>query len=181
MENRWYRNGYVLRPAEAEDVMAYCRKYDPLEITAAHMTCQPVHNDPEMMQGFFHRALADESYHLFLLFDPSGNLIGETALHENDDTASLRICIYDPKERGKGLGSWAVHHMMEYAFDVLDDQEVNLAVLQENAVAIALYRGCGFHQTGKEGRMLLMRCRRYHGIKKKGETCRSAERYRYSL
>ncbi|MCH4014988.1 MAG: GNAT family N-acetyltransferase [Solobacterium sp.] len=181
MENRWIHNGYVLRAAVKEDMYDYCMKYAPLDAEAAHMTCNPVYSDPSMVMGFFDRVLKDENYHLFVLLNPKGQLIGETALNEGEDnTASFRICIFDPDERGKGLGSWAIGRMMQYAFDALGMEEINLEVLSENERAIAAYRHHDFISTGREDRMILMECRRRQYEKEKRETERS-EPYRFSL
>lgn len=179
MENRWIHNGYVLRAAVQEDMADYCRKYAPLDREAAHMTCNPVYSDPSMIMGFFQRVLMDDSYHLFVLLNPQGQLIGETALNEGEDnTASFRICIFDACERGKGLGSWAIGKMMAYAFDVLGMEEINLEVLSENKRAIAAYRHHDFISTGREDRMILMECRR--GQFEKRETELSLRQYRFS-
>jgi RimJ/RimL family protein N-acetyltransferase len=161
MENRRINRGYELRKAYRDDVTDYCACYAPLDAEAARMMGNPAYQDPEMVRGFFGRILDDEDYHLFVLVNPERKIIGEAALNEEGDgAASFRICIFDPAERGRGLGSWMVENMMDYAFHILDLDEIELEVRNENERAIHVYERFGFVKKGKDSGMILMRCRR---------------------
>jgi len=56
----------------------------------------------------------------------------------------LAIAIFDPAERGRGAGTFAVEKLCEVAFDSLKTHRVELGVYPDNVAAIRVYEKCGF-------------------------------------
>ena len=56
----------------------------------------------------------------------------------------LAIVIFDPEERGRGAGTFAVSKMCEIAFTTVGTHRVELGVYPDNAAAIRVYEKCGF-------------------------------------
>jgi len=56
----------------------------------------------------------------------------------------LAIAIFEPQERGRGAGTFAVEKMCEVAFVTLGTHRVELGVYPDNAAAIHVYEKCGF-------------------------------------
>jgi|SRR5690242_2565693 len=56
----------------------------------------------------------------------------------------LAIAIFDPTERGRGIGTFAVEKMCEIAFVGVGTHRVELGVYPDNVAAIRVYEKCGF-------------------------------------
>ena len=63
-------------------------------------------------------------------------------------SATLHIMIGSSKDRGKGMGTFAVLSMLRHAFYDLNLRRVELSVLATNEAAIGLYEKCGFTREG---------------------------------
>lgn len=63
-------------------------------------------------------------------------------------TAELHIMIGDSKNHGKGIGTFAVKHMLSHAFNNLNLRRIELGVLENNIPAIKLYEKIGFSKEG---------------------------------
>ena len=71
--------------------------------------------------------------------------------------------IGDPAAAGRGLAREATAALVEDALGRWKLHEVYLEVKDTNAVAIAVYRGCGFESTGNRDGVELMRVVRSSG------------------
>ncbi len=58
----------------------------------------------------------------------------------------LAIAIFDPAERGRGIGKYAVRTMVRVAFEEMRTHRVELGVYVDNAAAIRTYEKCGFRR-----------------------------------
>jgi len=87
------------------------------------------------------------------VIEHAGRCVGEARLHHVDPAAGegwLAVGMFAPAARGRGLGTEAVRLLLGYAFGPLGLARVQLRVLAFNAPALACYRRCGFHETGRE-------------------------------
>src|SRR5215469_10697636 len=74
-------------------------------------------------------------------------LIGTCRLSEPQFAGlELAIVVFDPQERGRGAGTFAVEKMCEVAFTSLATHRVELGVYPDNAAAIYVYEKCGFER-----------------------------------
>lgn len=74
--------------------------------------------------------------------------IGQAAIYRIDRERRRsefgRMLIGDDRARGQGLAQLATHALLEWAFDQLAMQQVDLEVLPDNRAARAIYERCGF-------------------------------------
>ena len=81
-----------------------------------------------------------------------GRFVGEVVLSDLDPdnrSAGLRIALAGPHEYGRGYGTEATRHVVEFAFGVLGLHRLGLEVFAFNPRAIATYRRCGFVEEGR--------------------------------
>jgi [ribosomal protein S5]-alanine N-acetyltransferase len=84
---------------------------------------------------------------------PQGRFIGTARLHSidwSDRKARLAIGIYDRRFWSHGLGTEAIRLLLQYGFDQLNLNRVELRVLEFNSRAIRSYEKCGFFREGIE-------------------------------
>ncbi|UCE14636.1 MAG: GNAT family N-acetyltransferase [Candidatus Heimdallarchaeota archaeon] len=62
--------------------------------------------------------------------------------------ADISVGIFNPNFRNKGLGSEALHLLIEYAFNTLNLQSIELKVFAHNKRAITCYEKLGFKMIG---------------------------------
>ena len=75
-------------------------------------------------------------------------LISLTSVDWLNRSAELQIMIGDKANRGKGIGTFAVRHMLSHAFSNMNLHRVELSVLESNLAARHLYEKCGFAKEG---------------------------------
>lgn len=149
---QWERDGYVLRPARAEDAEAYYRRnFAPLDPEVARLTgCKPEFTREEVV-GFFHRCVAAEDRYDFLIVNPAGEIIGESVINEIDPetrSANFRVALFRSGERGRGLGGWVIAATRDFAFGTLGLHRLSLDVFSFNPRAIRAYERAGFRREG---------------------------------
>jgi RimJ/RimL family protein N-acetyltransferase len=72
-----------------------------------------------------------------------------TAIDFRRGTATFRMLIGDPADRGKGLGSEVARLMLEHAFNVLGLHNVMLTVFGFNTAGQRAYASAGFRELGR--------------------------------
>jgi len=147
-------------------------------------------NDPEVGWNVFggpqERSLEDEGAWLdaesaksdsvfFLIHareDGGWRPIGVTSLTEIDPvarSATFRMLIGDPTDRGRGLGREAARLVLDHGFGTLGLETISLHVFDFNRVARRLYESLGFREVrrgarrplpaGRFGQTIIMECR----------------------
>jgi RimJ/RimL family protein N-acetyltransferase len=102
----------------------------------------------EACEAYIERTLNDPSrYTRAITVD--GKYLGEVVLTINDDnrSAGMRIMIQDGF--GKGYGTAAIKHVLDYAFNERNLHRVDLEVYEFNDRAIHVYKKCGFREEGR--------------------------------
>lgn len=148
----WEKDGFILRPARAEDADAYySQNYDPLDAQVARLTgCKENFTRKEVV-SFFLRCMEDEDRCDFLITAPDGRIIGESVINEIDwdlKCANFRIGIFHPEDCGRGIGSWAVQMTRDFAFEQLKLHRLELDVFSFNPRAERAYLKAGFKREG---------------------------------
>jgi RimJ/RimL family protein N-acetyltransferase len=146
-----------LAPPEAEDAEALARWLNDPEVWQPFARLWPTNVEAERQWIAGQLARRDELN--FLVFErasgkPAG-LIGLRSLDAANATGRLGLLIGEAAVRGRGLGTEAVTLLLRYGFDYLGLRRVNLAVLADNAAALALYEKLGFAREGLERRAVL--------------------------
>ena len=88
-----------------------------------------------------------------IIEDGSDDILGLVSLvsiNYMNQSAELHIMIGDTKNQGHGIGTYAVNTMLSHAFNNMNLQRVELAVLEDNIRAKHLYEKCGFVYEGRK-------------------------------
>ena len=75
--------------------------------------------------------------------------VGLSNISRQNKNADLHVVIGEDKYRGKGIGRKAVKWIVDYGFNKLKLHKINLGVVEQNEVAIKLYKSLGFEIEGK--------------------------------
>lgn len=101
----------------------------------------------EQIFSYVDRITEDERRYDFLVFDSMGVLLGESVINEIDwqnRSANFRIALFDHKHFGKGLGSEALKLTLQFGFENLGLNQIELEVYGFNERAIRTYQKAGF-------------------------------------
>lgn len=102
----------------------------------------------EKIEAYIERVLTDpDRYARAITVD--GKFLGEVMLTINEDnrSAGFRIALWDGF--GKGYGTIAIKHVLDYAFNVRNLHRVDLEVYEFNDRAIHVYKKLGFREEGR--------------------------------
>ena len=75
-------------------------------------------------------------------------LVSLVSIDYQNQCGELHLMIGDKENRGKGLGTFAIHAMLQHAFYNMNLQRVEFTVLEENTRAWHLYERIGFVREG---------------------------------
>ena len=78
--------------------------------------------------------------------------------------ATLGIFIGDKDGRNKGFGTEAVRLILDYGFNYLNLNNINLHVMEFNERAIACYKKCGFKEYGRRRKCYFLNGKYYDKI-----------------
>jgi RimJ/RimL family protein N-acetyltransferase len=96
------------------------------------------------MLGWFDDAAHAKNHDVFAIL-VEGRVVGVTSLRPpRYGGRELTIAIFDPRARGRGVGTFAVTALCEYGFSVLRLARIELGVYPTHHAAIACYAKCGF-------------------------------------
>ncbi|MCD5382598.1 GNAT family N-acetyltransferase [Candidatus Gracilibacteria bacterium] len=106
----------------------------------------------EAEEDYFNKLKNDQSIRQFCIYvKPKSKIIGNISLMEIDfqnRKANFGIAIFDEKSRGKGYGTESIKLILEYAFEVLGLNKINLGFIEFNERARAVYEKIGFKYAG---------------------------------
>ena len=152
-------NGYVLRPATADDTDNYYDgNFSPMDNEVKRLTGTEKEFTEDEVKSFFLKCIRCDRYD-FLIFSPDGKVIGESVLNEIDrdaKKANFRIALFHSEYFGKGLGSWAAEKTIEFSFTEGGLKTLELSVFSFNPRAVRLYEKLGFTVIETDGDELIM-------------------------
>ncbi len=94
---------------------------------------------------------SDKSILFTICENSSDEPVGMTAYYRIDSVSRAAVfflSIYDTSKWGKSYGSEATMLMVDYAFNILNLNRIQLHVASENANAVSIYEKCGFKKEG---------------------------------
>lgn len=152
IDKSWQKNGFLIRLAKKEDAENYYNQnYNPLDKEVARLTgCREVFTKEEVF-SFFETSIQDDNYYLFLVLEPDGQIMGEAVINEMDfklRCANFRIALFRSSKRGKGIGTWVVETIRDFAFEELKLHRLELNVFSYNPRAERVYLKAGFKREG---------------------------------
>jgi len=143
-----------LTPLLPEHAKLWVRWHGDLE--SAIIASAPGHRSPgseaemrEVIEAFISR-----KWHPFLIVESEGDVpVGWCALVQVDAVgrrATLAAMIGEKDRRSQGLGRDALRLLLDYGFNVLNLNSIELTVHESNAQAIACYERLGFQTIGRK-------------------------------
>ena len=75
--------------------------------------------------------------------------MGLSNISKFNKNANLFIAIGEDSYRGKGIGRFSMEWLIDYGFNKLKLHKINLGVIENNTVAVNLYKSLGFVIEGK--------------------------------
>ena len=99
-------------------------------------------------EAYIERTLKDPNRYTRAITE-DGRFLGEVVLtvNEHNRSAGLRIALWDGF--GKGYGTIAIKHVLDYAFGERNLHRVDLEVYEFNDRAIHVYKKLGFREEGR--------------------------------
>lgn len=94
-------------------------------------------------------------------------------LRSGKGIAWVTVAVFDPKHRGRGIGTVVMRKLLAYGFAVLDVSVVRVRADQDNAAALRCYRKAGFVvSSGREDGSVHMEAQRNRWLKSHGSEAR---------
>ncbi|MEI6553307.1 MAG: GNAT family protein [bacterium] len=125
--------------------------------TTLHAISNPENDTTEELQNKwfddYEEKLAHGEKKFFTIFSdetPIG-FMGLSNINTETKDAKIFILIGEDEYRGKGIGNQSVSFLINYAFNDLHLNALNLDVNKLNIPAINLYKNLGFKETGEDG------------------------------
>ena len=94
-------------------------------------------------------------------------IIGTIGLHNVDNinrTATLGIFIGDDEYRSKGYGTEAIRLILDFGFNYLNLNNIELALMEFNQRALKCYQKCGFKEIGRRRKSKFINGKYYDSI-----------------
>jgi RimJ/RimL family protein N-acetyltransferase len=156
--------GYRLRKPEQTDVDTLHRIKNDHSIAALLVGTSTGWSRADLQHWVeAHGKANDEA--LWVIADSEDRAIGHVGLyniHAVYRSAEFGI-VLDRSTWGKGIGTRATRAMVDYGFDELNLQRIELHVLADNERAIAIYRKLGFREEGHL-RRAVFKGARFHDV-----------------
>lgn len=148
----WQKNNFTIRFAQPSDFEPYFNNsFCPPDKEVIRLTGSKEKYTKAEVKPFFQNAIKNEDFYLFLILSPNQDIIGEVVINEIDHRlrcANFRIAIFSANAREKGIGSWAVRCIRDFAFEYLKLHRLELDVFDFNPRAKHCYLKAGFKQEG---------------------------------
>ncbi len=147
-----YGDRIRLRAVEKEDIDKFMQWVNDPEVTGNLQFVFPMSRVQE--EQWVERAASgdDPTDRVFIIEKLDGSYLGNLGLHDIDrrvGKAVVGIVIGEKDEWGKGYGTEALRTILQFSFDTLNLQKVDLTVLADNERAQRAYEKCGFEVVGR--------------------------------
>lgn len=144
-----------LSPLDIDDAEKFTRWLNDLDITQ-YLTLSSA-NISLLSEKEFLPTLVKE--HNYAIVDSASDvMIGSCGLNDVDylnRTAELGLFIGDKKFLGQGYGREAIRLLLNYAFNILNLQNIILKVYSFNERAIKCYQAVGFREIGRRRKAVI--------------------------
>ena len=140
-----------LSPVNMEDVETYVKWLNDFKVTdgvGRSGLMLTIEGEKEWLEN----AIKENSY-IFAIVDlETDKIIGNCGIENingKDRIGTLGIFIGEEKNRSKGYGAEALRLLLDYGFNYLNLNNINLGVMSFNERAIACYKKVGFKEYGR--------------------------------
>lgn len=156
----------ALTPIKREYVDSFIKWLNDPEITQFLTVYRPLTRmeEEDWLENLKNRK---DTIHLSIVIseeDDSGKLIGNCGIHNIDwknRFGEVGIMIGEKEYHNQGYGAEAMELLLEYVFNTVNLNRIELVVYEYNARAIKLYKKLGFMEEGRK-RQFMWNKGRYH-------------------
>ncbi|MFX0042510.1 MAG: GNAT family N-acetyltransferase [Candidatus Hodarchaeota archaeon] len=145
----------ILAPPKREYIDTFLKWINDPDITQYLLSFKPI--TKEMEEEWFESLKDKENNFLFSILilqnDGTEKLIGNCGIHEIDwknRVGECGIMIGEKSEHGKGYGTEAMELLVNYGFNTLNLNRLQLSVYDFNISAIKSYKKVGFIEEGRK-------------------------------
>lgn len=154
-----------LSPRNVEDVEVFTKWMNDFHVTdytgRSHQTVT-LQDEKEYLEK------SSNDKNVFAIIDmEKDQLIGSIGLHQVDNinrTATLGIFIGDDEYRSKGYGTEAIKLILDFGFNYLNLNNIDLALMEFNERALKCYKKCGFKEIGRRRKCKFINGKYYDSI-----------------
>lgn len=141
-----------LSPVSAEDVEIYTRWMNDFNVTDYIGKSSALYTLPQ--EEVWVKSVTEGKNYIFsIIKNEEDKLIGTVGLNNInyiDRRATLGIMIGENNERSKGYGTESINLLLDFAFNYLNMNSINLTLLAVNDRAKRCYEKVGFKEFGKQ-------------------------------
>ncbi len=155
-----------LSPMNLEDMDKYITWLSDPNVARGIGALSKVYN-PENEKEFILDTLKNGKYNYAIIRKDDNTLIGNCGLMDRDNIhkkATLGIFIGDEENRNKGYGTETIKLLIDYGFNILNLNNIDLKVFSFNERAIACYKKCGLKEYGRRHESYYMNNKYYDEI-----------------
>ncbi len=150
---KYFLNGssVYLRPWQDSDIELLYKGMNDPDVRETLFTFRPKSKD-ELMEEIKKDLSTEKNILLTICESTSNQSVGITAFYRIDyisRAAIFFLALYDSSKWNRGYGSEATKLMIDYAFNILNLNRIQLHVSSENPKAISIYEKSGFIIEGK--------------------------------
>lgn len=141
-----------LSPVNADDAETYTKWMNDFEVTDYTGRSSALLTLPAE-QAWIKSAIEGKNYLFSIVKNEDDMLIGNIELqnvNHTDRSTTLGILIGEADERNKGYGTEAINLVLDFAFNYLNINSVNLTLLAVNERAKRCYEKVGFKEFGRQ-------------------------------
>ncbi len=139
-----------LRPLQPEDSEFICRGENDPRVRETLFLAFP--SDPTRSLEKINQQIASRETIIFMLVAKENDKpVGQTAFFRLDwvsRAAVFYLALLDPAQWSKGYGYEATRLMVDYAFETLNLNRIQLHVFADNTAAVKIYQKIGFVKEG---------------------------------
>ena len=139
-----------LSPVSADDANTFAKWMNDFEVTDYIGRSENLLTLPQE-QAWINEVMQGKNYLFSIVKNEDDKLIGNIELRNISHTnrsGTIGIVIGESEERSKGYGTEAINLLLDFAFNYLNMNSVNLALLAINERAKRCYEKVGFKQYG---------------------------------
>ena len=141
-----------LSPRNIEDAELYVKwmnDFDVTDFTGRTSQIMDIEGEKEYLSSASKKT---NNFSFAIVKQENDRLIGSAGLEKIDyinRVATLGIMIGEQENREKGYGTETINLLLDYGFNYLNLNNINLYVMEFNPRAIACYKKCGFKEMGR--------------------------------
>lgn len=145
LEKVFFFNDYQMRLIEIDDIDLYYEDgFLNADEEANYFTGTTDQFTKEQIANYVKKIVADESRYDFIILS-NNRIVGEVVINNIEQkNCHYRICIFKKEYFSKGIGFEATKRIIDFAFNGLNLETIELEVFPFNDRGIALYKKLGF-------------------------------------